>query len=70
VGGLAYWAGDTTPAIAQATFASYPRGTIITLSEDYSYQVGTGNGGAVTRFSSRMRLFIKVSAGNEWASIV
>jgi hypothetical protein len=70
VGGLAYWAGDTTPAIAKATFASYPRGTIITLTEDYSYQVGTGNGGAVTRFSSRMRLFIKTSAGNTWASIV
>jgi hypothetical protein len=70
IGGLAYWAGDTTPAIAQATFASYPRGTIITLSEDYSYTVGTGNGGAVTRYSTRMRLFIKTSAANQWASIV
>ena len=70
IGGLAYWAGDTTPAIAQATFASYPRGTIITLTEDYSYTVGTGNGGAVTRYSTRMRLFIKTSAANEWASIV
>jgi hypothetical protein len=67
--GLAYWAGKTTPANAQATFAGYPVGTIISMREDYSYTVGTGNGGAVTRTSSRIRTFMKIAVGNSWAEI-
>jgi hypothetical protein len=67
--GLAYWAGDTTPANAQATFVGFPVGTIIALKEDYTYQQGTGNGGAVTRTASRIRTFMKIGAGNSWAEL-
>lgn len=70
VGGLAYWAGQTSVAIAQATYSGYPRGTLVALAEDYSYTVGTGNGGAYTVRATRMRLFIKTSSGNTWTSIV
>ena len=67
--GLAYWAGDTTPENAQATFVGFPVGTIIALKEDYTYQQGTGNGGAVTRTASRIRTFMKIGAGNSWAEL-
>jgi hypothetical protein len=67
--GLAYWAGETTPANAQATFAGFPVSTIIALREDYTYQQGTGNGGAVTRTASRIRTFMKIGAGNSWAEL-
>jgi len=67
--GLAYWAGDTTPANATTTFAGFPIGTIIALTEDYTYQVGTGNGGAITRSATRIRTFMKISTGNSWAEL-
>lgn len=70
VGGLAYWAGQTSVAIAQATYSGYPRGTLVALSEDYSYTVGTGNGGAYTVYATRIRLFIKTSAGNTWTALI
>ena len=67
--GLAYWAGITTPANAQATFAGYPVGTIIVVREDYTYQQGTGNGGAVTVNASRIRTFMKIATGNSWVEL-
>jgi hypothetical protein len=67
--GLAYWAGDTTPANAQATFSGFPVGTIIALTEDYTYLQGTGNGGAITVAASRIRTFMKIGAGNSWAEL-
>jgi hypothetical protein len=67
--GLAYWAGITTPANAQATFAGFPVGTIIALREDYTYTQGTGNGGAITVNASRIRTFMKIGSGNSWAEL-
>jgi hypothetical protein len=67
--GLAYWAGITTPANAQATFAGYPVGTIIVVREDYTYLQGTGNGGAITVNASRIRTFMKIATGNSWVEL-
>jgi len=67
--GLAYWAGETTPANAQATFAGFPVGTIIAVREDYTYLQGTGNGGAITVAASRIRSFMKIGAGNSWVEL-
>jgi hypothetical protein len=67
--GLAYWAGFTSPANAQATFAGYPVGTIIALREDLSYTQGTGNGGVVTVNSSTVYTFMKIGTGNSWIRI-
>lgn len=67
--GLAYWAGITTPANAQATYSGYPVGTIIVVKEDYTYTQGTGNGGAVTVNASRVRTFMKIATGNSWVEL-
>jgi hypothetical protein len=67
--GLAYWAGITSPANAQATFAGYPVGTIIVVREDYTYLQGTGNGGAITVNASRIRTFMKIATGNSWVEL-
>ena len=67
--GLAYWAGSTSASNAKATFAGYPVGTIIAVRENYSYTQGTGNGGAVTVDSTRIRSFMKTGSGNTWVEL-